>query len=285
MAVLHIVPLNRALIFRCTPQSKTALLDAMDLYTRRVKLVIHSLIAALLKPLASLPVTNVSRMLLGVAFVCTVGLSEARADFKPELPTLSLEGKGYWGTSKSGLAESIDTGLVYKYGLGVYAGDDKNVSVHIDGLTSATSYSLNNATSSQNELAFLIRYYMGFVYIGAFGGSIQVGAERADGTALDIFASQYGGNLGALITITRGAYLKIDLRYGAPLDIKEASQQTVTLGSKIDAEGSVLFDLTRRSLDLEAGFRYSTFDATFNGAGTGEVLIAPFLGILMSSYF
>lgn len=257
----------------------------MKLQNKRVIQVLPALLTRSLARLTVLAVARSQAKVLTLLLAYAAAPMDARADLKPELPTLSLGARGYWATSKSGLAESNDTGLIYKYGLSVYSGDGKDVSVHIEGLKSAISYSLNNASSSQDELNFLVRYYLGFVYLGAFGGSIQVGASRADGATLDIFASQYGGNIGALLTITRGAYLEFDLRYGVPLDIKEASQQTVTLGSKIDAQCTVVFDLTRRFLDLEAGFLYSTYDATFNGSGTGENLTAPFIGLLMSTYF
>lgn len=223
--------------------------------------------------------------LCAALLISMAGQVRALADIKPDLPTLSLGGRSYWATNKSGLAESNDTGLIYKYGLNVYAGDNKNVSVHIEGLSSAISYELNGATSTQSELNFLIRYYLGFVFLGAYGGSIQVGAVRSDAQSVEIFANTYGGSFGALVTIFRGAYLELEARYGIPIDVKEVSQQNVTLGAKMDASCAVVFDLTRNLLDLEAGFLYSTYDATFEGVGTGEALTAPYIGLLLSTSF
>ncbi len=226
-----------------------------------------------------------SAPLLLIAVATVLFPEMAAAELKPELPTLSLGGRAYWATSKSGLVESNDTGLFYSYGINVYAGDHKNLSVHLENKTAQTTYALNSTSTSQEDLAFIFRYYFSFFYIGGFAGSTKLLATRADGSSADIFANKYGANTGLIMNVTRSVILEVDARGGIPLDVKEANNQTVTLGTKIEGQVTVIFDLTRKLLDLEAGFAYSSQEATFEGTGTGETTTAPFVGLTMSTSF
>ena len=218
-----------------------------------------------------------------VASLC-LGLT-AMADIKPELPTMAATGRAYYLTAKSGLAESNDTGLMTSYGLSVYAGSEKSVSVHLEGRNAAVSYALNNAKMSQSEFSFLIKVYIGFFFIGAYGGSTQHTITRSDSNTLDAFANQYGGTAGMLVNIAKGSHLGVLLKGGVPVDLKETNQQDVQMGLKLEGEICLNFSLTRDLVDLETGFYYSTQSASFGGAGNGETLSAPFLGLSLNTDF
>jgi hypothetical protein len=200
-------------------------------------------------------------------------------------PTLSASGQVFYATSKSGLAQSNDTGLMMNYGLHVFAGDNKNLSVHMEGFQSDFSYALNKATKSASELSFLLRAYFGVFYVGAGGGTTQVLIKRADGAKVDAFGTLYAGNLGARFEFGRDTVVSLDARGVLPTGIKEATQQDLKLGLKLDGKVILAFDLTRRVLDLETGVLYSTQEATFAGAGDGETMIAPFLGFSLNTAF
>lgn len=202
-----------------------------------------------------------------------------------EKPTLSAGGQVYYATSKSGLAQSNDTGLMMNYGLNVFAGDNKNLSVHLEGSQSSFAYGLNKASMRSSELSFLLRAYFGPIYVGASGGTTELLVKRSDGTKLDAFGTIYGGNLGTRFEFGRDTIVNMDARAALPTEIKEAKQQDLKLGLRIDGKITLAFDLIRKLLDLETGLLYSTQEAKFAGSGDGEVIIGPFLGISFKTAF
>lgn len=209
----------------------------------------------------------------------------AGANFRPEMPTLSAGGRGYFLTSKSGLAGSNDTGLMYDYHLSVFAGDSKSVSVHLNGSSSQVDYELNSSSITSSELNFLVRAYLDFVYVGAFGGTYQMNALRADSTVIDAIASQYGGNIGLLLGLMKNTSFGIDTLVSIPTEVKEANQLDLVLGLRTETRVFMSFDLTRRLLDLDAGFLYATQEATLAGEGQGETSSAPYIGFSVNTDF
>jgi hypothetical protein len=88
-----------------------------------------------------------------------------------------------------------------------------------------------------------------------------------------------------LVNVTKGAYLGTEVRAGIPADLKEATQQDVKVGLKIEGQFYLNFDVTKNLVDLDTGFYYSTQTATFGGAGSGEIQSAPFLGLSFNTDF
>ena len=211
----------------------------------------------------------------------TTGLALRR----PEMATMSAGGDVCYATSKSGLAESNDTGLITTYGLHVFAGDSKNLSVHLEGSSSSFAYELNDTIMTLSDLVFSMRTYFSIFYVGGFAGTFQAAAKRANGDEFDAFGTVYGGNLGALIDLNRDSWLGFDAKVSLPNDIKESSKQDVTFGMRTEGRIFISYDVTRRFLDVQAGLMYSTQEATFLGTGKGETISAPFLGIRMNSEF
>jgi hypothetical protein len=209
----------------------------------------------------------------------------AQAFERPEPATLSLGASAFYATSKSGLAESNDTGLITNYGLNIFAGERKNLSVHLEQSNSQFAYELNKAKLTYSDLNFSIRLHFSIFYVGGFAGTVQATGTRADGTTFDAFGSQFGGNAGSMLRLNRESWLGFDAQVAMPNSIKEANKQNITLGMKMDAKVFVNYDVTRKFLDLQAGYFHSVQQATFLGTGKGETVTAPFLGFLMSTSF
>jgi hypothetical protein len=219
------------------------------------------------------------------AVVLCLALCSRIAHAGDDKPTLSASGQVFYATSKSGLAQSNDTGMMMSYGLHVFAGDNKNLSVHLEGSQSNFAYALNKATMSSSELSFLLRAYFGVFYLGAGGGTTQLLVKRADATKLDAYGTLYAGNLGTRFEFGRDTVVTIDARGVLPTGIKEATQQDLKLGVRLDGKVILAFDLTRKLLDLETGVLYSTQEAKLAGAGDGEIIVAPFVGFSVNTDF
>lgn len=232
-------------------------------------------------------VTGLRTRILALALPLMLLAYEARAmgAGMPSTATVSAGGAAYYATSKSGLVESNDTGMLTTYGLNVFAGQTKSLSVHLEGSSAAFAYELNDTKLSTSDLTFSVRVHFSHFFIGGFAGTLEATAERADGESFEAYATLYGANFGAGLALSRGFWIGLDGRYAMPTDIKEADKQDVTLGAKTEGRVFFSYDLTRKLFDLQAGFLYGIQDASFLGTGDGETITAPFLGILMNSDF
>lgn len=191
---------------------------------------------------------------------------------------LSFSGGAAFVTHKSKLAESNDTGLAYTYGLRVLGGSEKSLLVDVRGSMGSTSFALNNTKMSSKDLVFFFGYHLGWAYVGAGAGTLQLSATLPNLT-IETYSRTYAACLGSSFQLFRGTGFFFDARVVSPFETKETQQRDVTVGLGMAAEAGASFDLTRRALDLQAGVRYATQAVTAGGDGGSDVFTAPFVSL------
>jgi hypothetical protein len=191
---------------------------------------------------------------------------------------LSVSAGASYVTHKSKLVESNDVGLAYNYGLRVLGGGSGSILVDARGSMGTVSFELNGTSIAQQELLCLFGWNFGWGYVGAGAGTRQLKATLEDGE-IETYSRTYGGMMGVQFGLFRGTSFYTDVSGTMPLETKETQQQEVEVGLALNGEMGATFDLTRKSLDLSLGVRYSTLAVDFGGKGGGEVMTAPFLGL------
>jgi hypothetical protein len=142
-----------------------------------------------------------------------------------------------------------------------------------------TTFALAEATSiATKELVFLFGYNFGWAYAAAGAGTYQIAASRA-GSEMETYSRTYAGCIGTSFGLYRGTSFFLDARVASPFETKETEKKDATVGMHMVGQGGVTFDLTRKSMDLVAGMRYSTLAVSFEGTGGTDVLTAPFVAL------
>lgn len=188
-------------------------------------------------------------------------------------------------THKSQLLVSNETTQAIRYTVGLFAGDDKSISVALSSETVSTVFLLNNASM---DLAFTdtyVRYHLWFLYVGAIIESATMTAVDTSGTTLfDLSSSGFGGNFGANIAFGRGAMFNFNVDFITTSQVIDIQESDVLVDPRFVIDLGLSFDVTRKMIDLIVGYRMNSYGITTD-ANYAEDLTTTYFGLGADLYF
>ena len=188
-------------------------------------------------------------------------------------------------TYKSKLLLSNDTGSALSYGIGAYVGDEKHWGIGLKNESSTTKFLLVSSAVKASLQDITISYRWGYMYLGAVISTAGYIVTKDGATLFDASGSGYGGNFGFLIPITRTAIVYLDVTTASISKTIEASQKSVSLGSRTDIDLGASVDITKRVFDFIFGYRQRSHKITFLGAPAAETRTATYIGFQMGADF
>jgi hypothetical protein len=210
----------------------------------------------------------------------------AKADeFTERMNTVYMFGDYGLGTYKSLLVDSNDTMGVVTYGLGVTAGQEKNISVEYRTEKQTVNFKINQSSLTSAWTSTIFKYRIWAFEFGPVIGGVKMKSERESSEIFNIVGDGYGGYFGILIPVSRSdmAYLNVmSVSTAPPVDTKE---RTVTLGPRLDIELGGKIALTRKALNFTVGYRQRTHSITEGGIAYNELQTATFLGLQLGKDF
>jgi hypothetical protein len=248
--------------------------------------------------------TNFTR-LAAVALLVTLA-KPAFADVDQQTPTFYVMATGGYSIYKSEMVESNDTSFTTSYGLGVWAGNQRNVGMALRRESSAFTFALNESTLALDWQDTLVRYRFGPVYFGvaltsstwlvdAPPDADQDGKLDQDATPepyLDMASNGYGFNTGAMIPFGRRNFAYVDVTYAASGVVRETpiapetgenagvpTEKDIALGPRMDLDLGGSIGLTKNVLDVLVGFKYRTYGLTVDGTEYKEQLNTTYVGL------
>lgn len=194
--------------------------------------------------------------------------------------SLSASGSAAYPTHKSDLADSNDTGMDLRYRVAVAGGSENQIGAELRSSLLRTTFARAARTAEFSSRDFLFLYRFWYLHAGA---SMGTGAFKASAgklsDAIDATYNSFGGVLGFTAPIYQGTKLACEAAGAKAAGVREATKLAVTAGMRLEAECAASFAVSRRLLDANFGFRYSSFAVTGPGAGGTESLTAPFVGL------
>jgi hypothetical protein len=197
----------------------------------------------------------------------------------PDDDAVAVSISGAYGMRKSGLVESNDSTLSYGYGARFLAGDNKNILVEVRGDTEKATFALNKTSYEEKNLSFVFGWQGDWMRLGAGIGYSQIAAKLLADSVFDTNSRNVSGLLGFHFGVLRGARVFVNTFGDYPFETKEATKQKVKIGTKLSLELGTSFDATRRAFDVQTGVRYLKQTLSLDGKGSGDTVVAPFLGV------
>ncbi len=223
-----------------------------------------------------------------------------------QTPTFFVNATGGYSIYKSEMVESNDTSTTTSYGLGVWAGSQRNVGMMLKKESSSFSFALNESKLALDWQDTHIRYRFGPVYLGFMlttsswlvsappdadaDGSLDQDADPED--YLDIMSTGYGLNTGTMIPIGKRSFAYVDVSYSASGTVREKvitpvtgpnagvpTEKVITLGPRMDLDLGGSIGLTKNVLDALVGFKYRTYNITVDGTAYKEQLNTTYVGV------
>ncbi len=188
----------------------------------------------------------------------------------------ALDGRGSVGyfTYKSKYANSNDTGLRYDYAAALYAGNSRGMGMIMRGNLQSANFALVTKKLDSSTLDFIIRSHLGPLYFGPMFGMSNYKFTESGSTTFDLNERHYGGNVGLEMDIIRNGLMRIDALITNQYDYKEVTNQTVTLGMRV--EGDVSFDLMfSKKFGAVVGGKYIMYSLQ----SQAEAITMPYAGL------
>jgi hypothetical protein len=230
------------------------------------------------------------------------GVARAESTSDPLFPTLLVTAYGGYSVYKSELVQSNDTSTTVGYGVGVYAGSDRNVGILLRNEQSAFAFALNKSTIALSTQDTLVRYRFGPVYASAVlasstwlisappdadaDGLLDQNADAAP--FLDVVASGYGGNLGTSIPVGRRGDVYVDVTFSTAGKIQQhpvedaagvQADKEIAVGPRTDIDLGGAIGLTK-AISALAGFKMRSYSLTVDSVSAKEQLNTTYLGLM-----
>lgn len=247
--------------------------------------------------------SHVAAILFAGALASSPGLADG---VDQQTPTFFVNASGGYSVYKSEMVQSNDTSTTTSYGLGIWAGSQRNVGMMIKKETSAFAFALNDSKLALDWLDTHIRYRFGPVYLGVVlatstwlvsappdadgDGTLDANTDPED--FLDVATSGYGLNAGTVIPIGKSSNAYIDVTYAASSTVREKPitpttganagtpvEKTITMGPRMELDLGGSIALTKNVIDGLVGFKYRTYSLTVDGTAYKEQLNTTYVGI------
>jgi hypothetical protein len=190
-------------------------------------------------------------------------------------PALDVQGAAGYFTYKSKYVLSNDTGLRYDYQSSIYAGDSRNFSIMVRGNMQSANFELVTKKLESSTTDVIIRYYLGPVYFGPAVGISNIAYSEGGGTpTFDLSERHYGGNAGVEFAAMRNGMVRLDVLATMQYDAKEVSNQTIELGTRIEADLGIEIPISKR-FRIITGAKYIMYSV----ASQAETITMPYGGL------
>ncbi len=191
---------------------------------------------------------------LGLAFGFFAASSALQAEELADHPTFLFDLKYGLSTTKSKLVGTNDTGSSVSYGVGGFAGGDKQIEYGVGFETDATSFKLNTSKVSYDWQDTRLAYHYGWAYAGVIFSRLNTKLNKEGTELADASGSGYGGSVGILTDVGRSGLLRIDVSQVNIAQMKNADEAKVSVTRlDIDIGASVL--LYKKWLLLDFGYK------------------------------
>lgn len=195
--------------------------------------------------------------------------------FSSATPTFYVNAAYGLATTKSKFIESNDTSTGLSYEVGGYAGKHGSIGFAYRTDTMETDFELNSSSSLYTWKDTILRYRLGFLYMGAVFNTMnltvnQQGTDRIDGLGTGI-----GGNLGLLFSVANRGYLFIDAITVPKTNIINELDTEVSIRGRLMTDLGAAFNLTRY-FDLVFGYRQQSFTLETDASYKEQYLLTYF---------
>jgi hypothetical protein len=189
------------------------------------------------------------------------------------------------GTYKSTLMDNNDTNGIMTYGVGLYAGQNKQLGVDYRVEQATTTFALNSSSLQMKYESTSIRYRLWLFELGPVIGSVTGKGNRAGTDIFDAVGSGYGGFFGFYMPVGRRNLLHMSLYQvstGTPIDKKGADIQ---FGPRQDLEVGTYVNIVKKYLDINVGYRRRSHSITEGGTTYAELQTETYLGFMTGFSF
>lgn len=237
-----------------------------------------------------------------LALACTGVASRALADgTDQQTPTFFVNATGGYSVYKSELVQSNDTSTTTSYGLGIWAGTQRNVGMALKRESSTFAFALNEAKLALDWQDTHVRYRFGPVYLGVMlststwvvsappdadaDGTLDPDADPED--YLDFASSGYGLNAGTTVPIGKRSFAYVDLSYAAAGTVRQKAiedaagtltEKEIELGPRTDIDIGGSIAVTKSVLDALVGFKQRSYNVSVDGTAYKEQLNTTYVG-------
>lgn len=228
-----------------------------------------------------------SYVVAGFLCVClAVGSHIARADeISERTPTVFMFADYGLGTYKSKLVNSNDTMGVVTYGFGANAGEGRNLGFERRQEKQTISFAVNNSSLTTDWTSTIFKYRWSVLELGAVLGGVKMKVEREGTEVLDIVGDGYGGYLGLVIPMNRGNLVYLNAMSVATVSPVDKKERVIAMGSRLDVEVGGSFEISRKYLNFDLGYRRRTNSITEGGTAYSELQTSTFLGFSLGRVF
>lgn len=201
------------------------------------------------------------------------------------VPTFFFDTQFGFATHKSKMVVSNDTGTGLAYGLGGWAGEDRDYGFKVNTDTSSTTFELNSSSVAVTWQDTIIRYRMWFFYLGVNFASVNMVANNAGTDQVDAGGNGMGGNAGILVPVGRSSIFYLDVVSAAMSATRNALTDEVAFGSRLDIDAGGSIDITKEAFDFLMGYRMRTYDLSVAGTSYAEAYNITYFGVRMALFF
>lgn len=210
--------------------------------------------------------------------------ADSGSDTAAYFPTFFLDTTFGFTTFKSKLVDSNDTGTGLTYSLGGNAGVNRNYGFILRTDSSATTFALNESKVTQVWQDTIIRYRLGYFYLGVLFDTLDFKVNSQGTELLDVAGSGMGGNAGFFVPIGRIGSFYLDATSVTLSTFRNVLATEVKGGSRMDIDLGANFDVTKQLLDFVVGYRQRTMSFTTDQA-YAEAYYITYLGFRFAVYF
>jgi hypothetical protein len=207
-------------------------------------------------------------------------------------PTVFLELGGGLTTYKSKLVTSNDTSISTGYSLGLNGGADKNIGALLRNESNTTNFEYGvNGTTSQiqsNFQDFLLRYRLGFFYLGPVFSQTAFKVKRYGVAYLDTLGSGIGFNGGLMFIVARNSEIFLDYTSTSTSTVKDVVQSStskVGIGSRSEIYLGSKIPITRSVLNFFFGYKQRTYSISVSGQNSSELQTTTWVGLALKDNF
>lgn len=207
--------------------------------------------------------------------------SPSIAKTKDLFPDFYLDTTYGFTTSKSKLVESNDLGSTFSYGLGSYAGKDAALGFNLGFSTDTVSYELNTSSIVLAWQETSIHYRMGPFYIGPIFGQVDVKSSKEGTDIIDAKGSGIGATTGLVLSVGRKSAIYLKISSLAISAMKDTSDQTVSVDSRLDIDIGTSIKISRDLFSLIFGYKQRTMSIKYQSSYS-EAMYTTYFGFRTS---
>ncbi len=184
--------------------------------------------------------------------------SEIKAASNADYPTFLFDVNYSLTSMKSKLVTSNDTGTSLNYGIGGFAGSDRQLEYKIAFESDQTNFQLNSSKITYDWQDTKLNYHLGFAYAGLIFSRLTMTANRSGTDLIDAAGSGYGGSLGVLTQIGKRGLFRFDVSSVSLPELKNTLATTASVPSRLDIDIGASVDMFGKWSFFNFGYKMRT---------------------------